>query len=259
MNQRSWTAVIFVLAAMNARLAAEELPVKFVSDVSHLGEGRSDKLDLYLPKRQGTARRPAVVIVHGGGWQGGDKAAKREKNIGTTLAAAGYVCASVNYRLSEKNDRLATRLENVWPGNLHDCKLAVRFLRKYADKYAIDPDHIGAIGGSAGGHLVAMLAVTDDSSGLDPNAPYGEFSCRIQAVVAMYGVHDVVYHAKHKGDTLTEAEESLCRQASPVTYVTADDPPTLILHGTKDVRWCPWSSRRFCTGGFSPRRSHRSC
>ncbi|HJN13059.1 MAG TPA: alpha/beta hydrolase [Pirellulaceae bacterium] len=209
--------------------------MKVIQNVSYLGEDRAEKLDLYLPTDKTQQRRPAIVIVHGGGWHGGDKAAKREQNLGNNLAGAGYVCASINYRLCQKSDNLAERLREVWPANLHDCKTAVRFLRMKADDYSIDPDHIGAIGGSAGGHLVAMLAVTGAESKLDPPGPYAEYSCQVQAVVPMYGVHDVLAQARLKGNSLTESDEALCRNASPVTWVTKDAPPALILHGTKDA------------------------
>lgn len=222
-------------ALQSADHAKGEDSVTVVKDVAYLGPGRSEKLDLYLPTEDAVSRRPAILIVHGGGWHGGDKAAKREQNIGNTLAGAGYVCASINYQLARKSDVLADRLRDVWPGNLHDCMTAVRFLRQHADRYRIDPDHVGAIGGSAGGHLVSMLAVAGENDGLDPAGPYGEFSCRIQAVVPMYGVHDVPVQARLKGNSLSPADERICREASPVTYVTPNDPPALILHGTKDA------------------------
>ena len=215
--------------------------VQVRKDVAYLGGDRQEKLDLYLPGRKETEpeniRRPAIVIIHGGGWHGGDKAAARERNIGNTLAAAGYICASINYELCGKSDVIVERLHEIWPRNLHDCKTAVRFLRKNADTYGIIPDKIGAIGGSAGGHLVAMLAATDASDGLDPKGPYGDFSCRIQAVVPMYGVHDVFEQAKTRGQAqdMSEADRQLCRHASPVTYITPTHPPTLILHGTGDA------------------------
>ncbi len=174
--------------------------VRVEGNVDFLGAGRKEKLDLYLPgNARGGKRFPAIVIIHGGGWFAGDKEARRERNIAVTLARAGYVCASINYRLAAKEDtNFAQHLATVWPGNLHDCKTAVRFLRKYADRYHIDPRRIGAIGGSAGGHLTAVLGLTVSGDGLDPKAPYGEFSCRVQAIVPMYGVHDLVARSKEK-------------------------------------------------------------
>ena len=91
-----------------------------------------------------------MLIIHGGGWVGGDKGVSREFKIGTTLAKAGYVCASVNYTLERGN----------WPQNLFDCKNAVRYLRKNSDNYQVDAKHIGVVGGSAGGHLALMVAYT---------------------------------------------------------------------------------------------------
>lgn len=213
--------------------------VRVIGNVAYLGADRKEKMDLYLP---GNAKRgktfPAIVIIHGGGWFGGDKAARRERNIGMNLARAGYVCASINYRLAPKRDaNLARRLATVWPGNLQDCKTAVRFLRKNAKRYSINPKRIGAIGGSAGGHLTAMLGLTSSGDGLDPKAPYGDFSCRVQAIVPMYGAHDLVTRAKETKwwEKMTESQRKLCRNGSPVTYASKDDPPTLILHGTADT------------------------
>lgn len=226
---------IAFLRAVAAEPNSESAKVRVVKDVAYLGEGRLEKLDFYLPATDSDMRRPAILIVHGGGWHGGDKAAKREQNIGNTLAGAGFVCASINYCLAKKSDHLASKLKEIWPGNLHDCKTAVRFLRKHADEFKIDPDRIGAIGGSAGGHLVAMLAVSDAKDDLDPKGPYAEYSCRIQAVVPMYGVHDVVRQAQLRGNEMTRNELARCRQASPISYVSPDDPPALILHGTKDA------------------------
>ncbi|MCP4171193.1 MAG: alpha/beta hydrolase fold domain-containing protein [Fuerstiella sp.] len=222
---------------IHVRVESAERKVRVVRNIRFLGKDRQEKMDLYLPDEDYVIARPAVVIIHGGGWHGGDKAAEREKNIGGTLAAAGFVCASINYVLADKNDRLDTRLEQVWPQNLHDCKTAVRFLRRHAAEYRIAPAKIGAIGGSAGGHLVAMLATTNPSDGLDPAGPYADTSCRIQAVVPMYGVHDVLQHARSRGTfgLMNAARQELCRNASPVNYVSSDDPPALILHGTKDA------------------------
>jgi acetyl esterase/lipase len=207
--------------------------VRVEKDVDYLGADRKEKMDLYLPTADAPAKGfPAVLIIHGGGWTGGDKGAAREQNIGNTLAGSGYVGASVNYILAEKGGSLAKTLSPVWPRNLQECKIAVRFLRKNAAKYRIDPDRIGVIGGSAGGHLAAMVAMTGPDDGLDPKEPWGDVSCRVQAAVPMYGVHDIPAHPKEP----PPAEDlDLLKRASPVTYATKDDPPTLILHGTKDT------------------------
>lgn len=220
------------------RVKQELSQVTVKKDLSYLGKGRTEKLDLYLPDPAfHKGPYPAVVIIHGGGWHGGDKGARREINIGINLAKAGYVCASINYQLAKKQSKFTDNLKQVWPGHLQDCKTAVRYLRKHADQYQIDADHIGAIGGSAGGHLVAMLAVTGDDPELEPKGPYAGFSSRIQAVVPMYGAHDLIAIAKSRDmlPSLTDAEKELSRQASAVSHISQDDPPFLILHGTKDA------------------------
>jgi acetyl esterase/lipase len=228
--------VAIAVALCSWRSVGDEVRVH--RDVAYLGPDRAEKLDLYLPGTIEEGQRlPAVVIIHGGGWFGGDKAAKREQNIGTNLARAGYVCASINYLLAEKEDENPVmRLATVWPQNLHDCKTAVRFLRKNAAGYHIDPDHIGAIGGSAGGHLTAMLGLTGPDDDLDPKGHYGEFSCRVQAIVPMYGPHDLMAGARDRNlvHAMTDEQRGFCVAASPVTYASKNDPPTLILHGTAD-------------------------
>ena len=202
-------------------------------DVAYLAPDRKEKADLYLPASSPAgARRPAVVIIHGGGWTGGDKGAAREINIGTNLALNGYVGLSINYVLASTNFNAA---KATWPQNLHDCMTAVRWLRKNADRLQVDPERIGVIGGSAGGHLAAMLAVLGDKDGLDPKGPYGEFSCRVKCAVDLYGPADLAGHhdISMLGKRAAEAPE-LYRAASPVTYVDKNDPAILILHGTAD-------------------------
>jgi acetyl esterase/lipase len=230
------TLVLSLVIALGAygQEVGKKLPlapegVTIEQDVAYLAPGRKETADLYLPaKRAKDVRSPAVVIIHGGGWTGGDKAAAREFNIGTNLALKGYVAISINYVLAAKD-------KATWPQNLHDCMTAVRWLRKNADRLQIDPEHIGVIGGSAGGHLAAMVAVVDEKDGLDPKGPYGEFSCRVQCAVPMYGPMDLTEHRDISmlGKT-REAAPELYRAASPVSYVRKSTPPILILHGTAD-------------------------
>ena len=210
-------------------------------DVEYLAPGRQEKLDLYRPEKVSAgARLPAVVIIHGGGWKGGDKGSIREFVTGTALAGAGYVCVSVEYR-KDGDDR--------WPTNLHDCKNAVRWLRKNADRLHVDTDNIGVIGGSAGGHLALMVAYTANVPGLEPESPYPGISSRVQACIDMYGItNQLTRQATKKDGTPTgrlvqtslfpdkrEANPGKWKLASPVFHVTKDDPPTMIIHGTADA------------------------
>ena len=105
-------------------------------------------MDVYRPKGE-WGQLPAVVCIHGGGWAKGDRSS--HANLAKALAARGYVAATISYRLSG---------ESPFPAQIHDCKAAVRFLRANASEYGINPDKIGAIGLSAGGHLTALLATS---------------------------------------------------------------------------------------------------
>lgn len=212
-------------------------------NVAYLSPGREEKLDLYLPAdRPLSMRSPAVVIIHGGGWRSGDKAAGREFNIGTNLAKAGYVCASINYTLEAGN---------CWPTNLWDCKNAVRFLRANSWRYQIDPEHIGVIGGSAGGHLALMVAYTSSVPEFEPPAPDPGISDKVSAVVDLYGITNLLscMRTDTNGvptktpmlnwsilkDPKLQHDREAWKLASPFYQATKTSPPTLILHGTADT------------------------
>ena len=220
-----------LLWCLLAGVAASQVRVEH--DVEYLEAGRREKADLYLPEESQAsdrALRPGVVIIHGGGWTGGDKGAAREQNIGNTLASHGYVCLSINYLLQPKEG------ERIWPRNLHDCKTAVRWLRANAERLRIDTKHIGVIGGSAGGHLALMVGLTDAQAGLDPSGPLGEYSCGVQAVIDLYGpIADTPQWTRTLvGQDCAQAPE-LCRQVTPLSHLDPRDPPVLILHGTADT------------------------
>jgi len=217
-------------------ISAEKPKVRIEKDVTYLEPDRAEKADLYLPPVFESGKKyPGIVIIHGGGWVGGDKGARREINIGTTLASHGYVCMSINYALAKNG-------AHTFPQNIQECKRAVRWLRKNADRFQLDVEHIGAIGGSAGGHLTALLAVSGPEVGIDPEVD-GEFSCRVQAAVPMYphcastwegSVPPKPYPTLPMfAKSQAEAPE-LWDSASPIKQVSKDDPPMLILHGTAD-------------------------
>ena len=216
--------LIFLFLTSSAVLGGE---IRTEHDIDYLGGGRKEKADLYLPADAKPEEKfPAVLIIHGGGWAAGDKRARREVNIGTTLAKNGYVCLSINYLLVKDDHPGPT-----WPQNLHDCKTAVRWLRANAGRLQIDPTRIGVIGGSAGGHLAAMVGLTGGE--LDPP---GDGDTRVRCVVNLYAPilwfeqRDLPMFRK----TRAEAPE-LYKEADPRTHIDKDDPPMLILHGTADT------------------------
>jgi len=227
--------ILFNISTTKATQVKAMYDVKIVKDQTYLEPEREEKFDLYTPADlKENQKCPGIVIIHGGGWQSGDKTWLRQENIGKTLASHGYVCISINYLLSKG--------QKTWPVNLHDCKKAVQFLRVNAEKYHIDPDNIGVIGGSAGGHLSAMVGVTGDVNELNPAGLYKGVSCKVQAVVDLYGVNDFMAIKKLDDDCIPnflgatkDKNPEIWKYASPVSHITKNDPPFLIMHGTADT------------------------
>jgi acetyl esterase/lipase len=244
MRRLCWGLVLAVCAT-GTLAAGEAAKPQIATDENVLyREAGGEKLmmDFAYPADTST-KKPAILFIHGGGWRGGNRAAY--KNEIRRAAEKGYVAATVSYRLTQADKDGKAKVP--FPAQVHDVKAAVRYLRENADKYGIDPDRIGATGGSAGGHLSLMLGVTDADDGLegleggdDENAP----SSRVQAVVNVFGPTDMprlretsqgaapIVATFLAGTPETAAEHY--RQASPVTFVSKDDPPTLTIHGRDD-------------------------
>jgi len=187
-------------------------------------------MDMYRPQ-VGKAPYPVVIYVHGGGWSSGDKSDGVGLIFKQELTRRGYIFVSINYRLAPKYS---------FPDPIEDVKCAVRHLRDHAAEYNLDPTRVGAIGGSAGGHLVALLGTTDAEAGWDVGQ-YSEQSSRVQAVVDLYGPADLLKMFSGSSRSLmlktfnaSNGDDPILSTYSPVTYVSADDPPFLIMHGDKD-------------------------
>ena len=210
-------------------------------DIAYAGtEHPRQRLDLYLPKTPASEKLPLVVFIHGGAWQAGDKAGGAGRVL-PYVRSGEYAGASIGYRLTG---------DAGWPAQIHDCKAAIRWLRGTAATHGIDPDRIAVIGSSAGGHLVAMLGTAGDVEMLE--GALGEFpevSSEVTCVVDFFGPANLLTmgdfpssidhnaadspESKLLGGPVLEHQDS-AREASPQTFVTADDPPFLILHGTDD-------------------------
>lgn len=208
------------------------------------GQADGTELKLDLARPQGNGPFPAIVFIHGGGWSGGGRQAYRGQI--QEAAKRGYVAATISYRLMKFDEKKkeTTTATTIFPAQIHDAKAAIRWVRANAKKYHIDSNRIGVTGGSAGGHLSLLVGLTDPSSGLEGESGNTEQSSRVKAVVNVFGPTDmVVCYEKSSvawifrlfmGGTPAEAGERY-KAASPITYVSKDDPPVLTLHGDKDA------------------------
>jgi acetyl esterase/lipase len=200
-------------------------------------------LDVYAPDMPIMKPVPAIVFIHGGGWRSGDKYPGQARS----LAERGFFAVSINYRLSG----VAT-----FPAAVEDCKCAVRWMRANAAQYGVDPDRIGVWGSSAGGHLALMVGCADETAGLEGNGGWQGHSSRVQAVCSYYGPTDLTH--MQGGDTNAPAQflgggpsekPEAYRLASPVSHVTVDDPPLLMVHGEYD-RVVPYSQSVTLNGAY---------
>ena len=226
-------AMIFAVS-VNLAVAQDRVAVEMVKDITYVvRNGEELKLDIIKPS-QGEGPFPAVICIHGGAWRAGKRGDMH--SIMRSLAARGYVTISPQYRFCPKD---------VFPAQVHDVKEAMRWIRSHAAEQKIDSDRIAALGASAGAHLALMLGVTEAKDGLEglsegtTDAP----STRVQAVVNIFGptelaAEDIPEVSKpllqaFLGGTPAEKPE-LTAQASPLTFLTKDDPPILTFQGTRD-------------------------
>jgi len=201
------------------------------------GGGRDLHLNILRPKQIPEEPMPAIVYIHGGGWRGGTN--NPAPNV--IYARNGYFTAAVEYRLSG---------EAQFPAQIEDCKAAIRWLRANAEQLHIDPDRIGVWGGSAGGHLVALLGTSIGVKELEGTGGNPEQSTAVQCVLDLFGPSDlpamvdapsnIDRHSPNCPETLflggrIEDKPEVAKAAGPVTYVDGNEPPFLIFHGTRDM------------------------
>lgn len=225
---------LFLATALaHPRARADEPPkVATEFDLVYAKAGDTElKLDLARPAGD-SGRYPGVLVIHGGAWRGGSK--DQMRGALSEFAQHGYVAISPQYRFCPKE---------TFPAQVHDVKAAVRWLKTNAEKYHVDPRHVGAVGFSAGGHLALMLGLTGADDGLEGDAPGDAPDTRIQAVVNYFGPTDLA------ADDLPDVSRTLVKdflggsprdkpeaaaKASPLTFVSKDDPPILSFQGTRD-------------------------
>jgi len=236
-----WTAALVLAWAPAAQLTQE---IDFTRDIVY---GHADGVDLKLDmaKPAGVdAPLPVIVFIHGGGWQMGEK--EGFEGAIRQFAASGYVAVSVAYRFAP---------EHPWPAQIEDVKCAVRYLRAHAEEHSINPDAIGVVGHSAGGHLALLLGLMNPEDGLEGNGGHEGHSSKVQAVINLCGPADLRTWRAHpeaeaaakasggKGfedlleDLMGTTDRSVPEMAlaSPVNYIGSDDPPVLSFHGSVDL------------------------
>lgn len=219
--------------------------VRLERDIPYLPDGdESQRLDLYLPEQPADHPQPLIVHIHGGGWRGGSKYPCPVAN----LVVKGYVVASVEYRFSQKA---------LFPAQIQDCQAALRWLRAHAKQYQIDPERVGVVGGSAGGHLSALVGTAGGKKAFPMIGGNEDQSDRVQAVCDIFGPANFasvmrqadedknvknIFKFNGPGDPYSlligsnlDGDPAKTAAVSPIHYVSPDNPPILILHGTHDA------------------------
>lgn len=223
----------FQVQGQNPEPISRTLPesVKVTRDIVYAKYGdRSLRLDLYEPDHRDAALLPSIVVIRGGGWRIGDKDGFGP--MAAALAVRGLVTVSIEYRASG---------EAIFPAAVEDTKAAVRWLRANAERYSLDQDAIGAIGGSAGAHLAVYLGVTDSVASLEGAGGNQEMGSSVSAVVGLATPTNFSYFSEDSNNIGSaflgasyKEDTELWAFASPVSHVTTSAPPLLLIHSESD-------------------------
>ncbi|EDY18444.1 Alpha/beta hydrolase fold-3 domain protein [Chthoniobacter flavus Ellin428] len=234
-------AFVLFLALVFPSLASA-IDIKRDIEYARVGD-LSLKLDLYLPEK---AHPPLIVYVHGGAWRGGSK----KENPLRPLVDQGFALASIDYRLST---------QAPFPAQAHDIKAAIRFLRAQQSQLGIDAHRIVIAGASAGGHLAALVGVTNGDKELEGTVGGNlDQSSDVQGIISLFGASNFMTILEQSTDHgrsvripalqlllggLPTEKPELARLASPVNHIDAHDPPLLLLHGDADPQMPPEQSK----------------
>jgi len=205
------------------------------ADIPYGPHGRANHLDIWRrPDLDRAGRAPVLLQIPGGAWATGSKRGQAHPLM-SHLAELGWVCVSINYRLSPRN---------TWPDQIVDVKRAIAWVKTHITDYGGDPDFVAVTGGSAGGHLSALAALTADDAGLQPG--FEDADTAVQAAIPFYGVYDFTRTDSALHPIMVPFLERLVVKrrrrdtpevyagASPITHVGPDAPPFFVLHGRND-------------------------
>jgi acetyl esterase/lipase len=217
-------------------LAMSRPGVEVIKHIPYGPAGVRQQLDIYRPSQLPAEGCPVVLQIHGGAWMMGDKGSQAQPLM-YHLASKGWICVAANYRLSPSVG---------FPTHLEDCKRALCWIREHGREYGMNPDFVAVTGGSAGGHLTALMGLTANRPEFQREKP--DVDTSVQACIPFYGVYDFlvrydqhpnrrVYERFLTGKVLHESVKdnpALWDLASPVAQIHPDAPPFMILHGTHD-------------------------
>ena len=236
-----------ITATSDGRSGAAEVSVSLnggtLTNVTYCTmDGVAVKMDVYIPDASKPRPLPVVVHVHGGGWTSGSKSSgSRFAEMRPILLDRGYLVASLDYRLAPTHK---------YPAQIQDVKCAVRHLRARAWRYGLDPDRIGAWGGSAGGQLVSLLGTAGAAVGFDDVGGFQGESSEVRAVAAISAITDFTHPDELLDDyrrafqTWPDPTSPEMIQASPVTHVSAGDASFFLIVGEDDALVLPAQSER---------------
>ena len=237
-------AIVLPVFASVAQTAAPSVRPTVMRNIPYVANGAPrQNFDLHLPGPKGGQPFPLIVWIHGGAWKLGSK----DWNNVTYLLKHGYAIASIDYRFST---------EAAFPAQIQDCNTALNFILAHAADYGIDPKRFVVAGGSAGGHLALLLGMARRNFGADPSikpmaildffgpADFTKLLDDLKAIHSDQGVKDYEDAVPKLLGASVEQAPDKAKTASPITYVSAESPPVLIIHGGKDPAVPTDQSRR---------------